>query len=75
LIIELQVILKKVQREKNKTACWLLQSVSNQIKGLVKSRKLSSGNGTNLINMAAEVGICADERKGHHKTHKKCGKK
>jgi probable HAF family extracellular repeat protein len=75
LIIELQVILKKVQREKNKTACWLLKSVSNQIKGLVKSRKLSSGNGTNLVNMAAEVEICADEWKGHHKTHKKCGRK
>jgi hypothetical protein len=72
LIIELQVILKRAQREKNKTACWLLQSLSQQIKGLVKSRKLSSGNGTNLINMAAEVGICPDEWKGHHK---KCGRR
>jgi hypothetical protein len=25
--------------------------------------------------MAAEVEICADEWKGHHKTHKKCGRK
>jgi probable HAF family extracellular repeat protein len=75
LIIELQVILKKVQREKNKTACWLLHSFTHQIQGLVKSRKLSSANGKNLIDMAAEVGTCADEWKGHHKNHKKCGKK
>jgi probable HAF family extracellular repeat protein len=72
LIIELNVILRKVQREKNKTACWLLQSVSHQIKGLMKSRRLSPGKGDNLINMAADVGICTDEWTGHHK---KCGKK
>jgi hypothetical protein len=66
------VILKKVQREKNKTACWLLHSVTHQIQGLVKSRKLSSANGKNLIDMATEVGTCADEWKEHHR---KCGKK
>jgi len=72
LIIELQVVLKKVQREKSKTACWLLHSLTHQIQGLVKSRKLSSANGKNLIDMATEVGTCADEWKEHYR---KCGKK
>ncbi len=75
LIIELQVILKRAQSEKNKTACWLLQSLSYQIKGLVKSRKLTPENGQNLINMASDIGICADEWRGRLKTDKKCGKK
>ena len=75
LIIELQVILKRAQSEKNKTACWLLQSLSYQIKGLVKSRKLTIENGQNLINMASDIGICADEWRGHLTTDKKCGKK
>jgi probable HAF family extracellular repeat protein len=71
LIGELHWVLKKVQKEKNKTACWLLHSFTHQVKSLVKSRKLSSGNGEKLINMAAEVGICADEWRRHHK---RCGK-
>jgi probable HAF family extracellular repeat protein len=72
LIVELNWVLKKLQREKMKTACWLLHSFSHQIKSLVKSRRLSSGNGKKLIDMATETAICTDEWKGHHK---KCGKK
>jgi probable HAF family extracellular repeat protein len=67
LIVELRVVLKKLQKEKTKTACWLLHSFGHQIRGLVKARKLSPENGENLLHMAAEIEICADEWKGKHR--------
>jgi probable HAF family extracellular repeat protein len=72
LIVELRWVLKKLEKDRNKTACWLLHSFTHQIKSLVKSRKLSSGNGEKLIQKAGEVGICVDVWKAKHKG---CGKK
>jgi probable HAF family extracellular repeat protein len=67
LIVELRWVLKKFEKEKNKTACWLLHSFTHQVKSLVKGRKLSSGNAEKLLQMASAVGICAEEWKAKPK--------
>ncbi len=67
LIVELRWVLKKFEKEKNKTACWLLHSFTHQIKSLVKGRRLSPGNAEKLLQKAEAVGMCAEEWKAQHK--------
>jgi len=58
LIIELQVVLKKIQREKMKGACHLLHAFIHQVKVLVKAHRLSFPDGRALLDKAQEVSIC-----------------
>ena len=58
LIFELEIALKKIQREKMKRACHILDAFTHQVKMLVKAHRLSSQNGQALVDQADEVSAC-----------------
>jgi hypothetical protein len=58
LICELQAALKKLKKEKDKKACRILHSFTQQIKFLVKTRRIPSPIGDSLIQKVGEVSVC-----------------
>ena len=58
LLFELQVVLKKIQGEKTRIACRLLDVFTHQVKILVKTHRLSSPSGQALVDKAQEVRLC-----------------